>query len=237
MKRDHVLVRGVATAPLTFAWLLVLLVTTRVQRSAGRWGSRRLQRAHSTNLHHLRAEPSRVLATSLFWLDDRKWWPIVPWFIGIVAAAERRLHWWRWLFVGVTAHVVGTYVGQGYLRLMIRMGRAPWRLVAARDVGVSYFVFGTAGTLSGYVAPPWWSRCQAATLTALFVNVAVRPTFSEVGHLTAFLVGLAAIPLAPDRDEATYPGRTRWAGSSARSTRPVASMAQARSGADYASGE
>jgi hypothetical protein len=33
----------------------------------------------------------------------------------------------------------------------------------------------------------------------------VRPTFTEVGHLTAFLVGLAVIPLAPDRDRMPYP--------------------------------
>jgi len=196
-------------APLTFAWLLVLFVTTRIQRSAGRWGSRRIQRTNSTNLRRLRNEPSRVLATSLFWLDDRKWWPYVPLFVGIVGAAERRLHWWRWLFVGVAAHVIGTYVGQGYLRVMIRMGRAPWRLVAARDVGVSYFVFGTAGTLSGYVPPPWRTRCQVATVTVLLANFAVRPTFSEAGHLTAFLVGLAAIPIAPDRDEAPYPSGRR----------------------------
>jgi hypothetical protein len=192
-------------APLTFAWLLVLFVTTRIQRSAGRWGSRRIQRTNSTNLRRLRTEPHRVLATSLFWLDDRKWWPYVPIFLGIVGPAERRLRWWRWLFVGVAAHVIGTYVGQGYLRLMIRLGRAPWRSVAARDVGVSYFVFGTVGTLSGYVPPPWRTRCQVATVTVLLANFAVRPTFSEAGHLTAFLVGLAAIPIAPDREETPYP--------------------------------
>jgi hypothetical protein len=203
--RKDVLVRGVASAPLTFAWLLVLFVTTRVQRSAGRWGSRRIQRAHSTNLRRLRTEPSRVLATSLFWLDDRKWWPCVPVFIGIVGPAERRLHWWRWLFVGVAAHVIGTYVGQGYLRLMIRMGRAPWRLIAARDVGVSYFAFGTAGALSGYVPRPWRSGCQVTTVALLVANFAMRPTFTEAGHLTAYVVGLAATPLAPGRDRMMYP--------------------------------
>jgi hypothetical protein len=201
-----VLSRSVASAPLTFAWLLILFITTRIQRSAGRWGSRRIQRAHSTNLRRLRTEPTRVLVTSLFWLDERKWWPCVPVFAGVVAPAERRLHWWRWLFVGVAAHVIGTYVAQGYLRLMIRMGRAPWRLVAARDVGVSYFVFGTAGALSGYVPPPWRSGCQVATVAVLFANFAIRPTFTELGHLTACLVGLAGAPLAPGRDQMMYPG-------------------------------
>jgi hypothetical protein len=192
-------------APLTFAWLLVLLVTTRVQRSAGRWGARRIQRTHSTNLRRLRTQPSRVLASSLFWLDDRKWWPYVPVFVGIVGPAERRLRWWRWLAVGGAAHVIGTYAGQSYLRMLIRTGRAPWRLVAARDVGVSYFVFGVAGALSGYVVAPWRSRVQIATAAALTGNAVIRPTFTEVGHLTAFLVGLAAVPLAPDRERHAYP--------------------------------
>lgn len=199
-------VRGVTSAPLTFAWLLVLLITTRIQRSAGRQGWRRIQREHSTNLRHLRSEPSRVLATSLFWLDDRRWWPYVPIFVGVVAPAERRLRWWRWLFVGVAAHVIGTYVSQGYLRWQIRRGSAPRRLADARDVGVSYFVFGLAGILSVYVRQPWRSRGQVATMAALAGNAALRPTFTEVGHLMAFLVGLAAIPLAPDRDR-SYPLR------------------------------
>jgi len=188
--------------PLTLAWLFVLFITTRVQRSAGRRGSRRLQRAHSTNLHRLRTEPLRVLATSMFWLDDRKWWPYLPVFVGIVGPAEHRLRWWRWLFVGVAAHVVGTYAGQGYLRLMIRMGRAPWRLVAARDVGVSYFVLGVAGALTAYIRSPWRTRSRLGGLGALAVNAAVRPTFTEIGHLTAFAVGVAATPVAPDRDRA-----------------------------------
>ena len=140
---------SIASAPLTFAWLLVLLVTTRIQRSAGRRGSRRIQRRHSTNLRRLRSEPSRVLAKSLFWTDDRRWWPYVPVFVGIVAPAERRLRWWRWLLVGIAAHVIGTYVGQGYLRHSIKRARAPRRLANARDVGLSYFVLGVAGTLSG----------------------------------------------------------------------------------------
>ena len=200
------LVRGVASAPLTFGWLLILFVTTRIQRSAGRRGSKRIQRRHSTNLRGLGSEPSRVLAASLFWLDGRMWWPYVPMFAGVVAPAERRLRWWRWLLVGSAAHAIGTYAGQGFLRWALMNGEAPRRLVNARDVGVSYFVLGVAGTLTGYVEPHWRSRSQVAAVAALAGNAALRPTFTEVGHLTAFLVGLAAVPLAPDRDRSPYPG-------------------------------
>ncbi|KUI09876.1 hypothetical protein AU190_05520 [Mycolicibacterium acapulense] len=203
------LLRAVAGAPFSFAWLLVLLITTRVQRSAGHRGSRRIQRRNSTNLRRLRSEPHRVLTTSLFWLDDHRWWPYVPVFVGVVAPAERRLGWWRWLLVGIGAHVVATLVGQSYLRFLIRKGRAPERAENARDVGVSYFVLGVAGALSGYTRKPWRSGTQAAAALALAGNAAARPTFTEVGHLTAFLVGLASVPLAPDRDEQSYPSIPR----------------------------
>ena len=198
-------VRAVASAPLSVGWLLVLFVTTRIQRSAGRQGSKRIQRRHSTNLRRLRSEPSRVLVASLFWLDGRMWWPYVPIFAGVVAPAERRLRWWRWLLVGSAAHAIGTFAGQGFLRWSLKKGGAPRRLANARDVGVSYFVLGVAGALSGYVRPHWRSRSQVAAVAALAGNAALRPTFTEVGHLTAFVVGLAAVPLAPDRDAMPFP--------------------------------
>lgn len=198
--------RIVNRAPLTAAWLLVLFVTTRLQRSAGRRGARRIQLEHSTNIVRLRREPHRVLLSSLFWLDGRSWWPYVPVYVGLVAPAERRLGWWRWLFVGLSAHVIATYVSQGRLSRSIRKGHAPRKLVKARDVGVSYFVMGVAGALTGYVDRRYQTRAQAATVTALVVNAAVRPTFTEMGHLTAYGVGLAASRLAPDRDGQPYPG-------------------------------
>ncbi len=194
-------------APLSLAWLAILFVTTRIQRSAGRRGAKQIQRTHSTNLRGLDNEPTRVLAASLFWLDDRRWWPYVGLFAGVVAPAERRLRWWRWLLVGIGAHIIGTYAGQGYLRVMIGRGHAPKRLANARDVGVSYFLLGVGGTLTGYVRPHWRRRCQLAAVVALTANALARPTFTEIGHLTAFLVGLVAIPMAPHRDAMPYPRR------------------------------
>ena len=148
-----------------------------------------------------------MLATSLFWLDDRRWWPYVPVIVGVVAPAERRLHSWRWLLVGLAAHVVATYAGQGYLKYSIKRARAPRRLVNARDVGVSYFVFGVAGALTGYTQPPWRSRCQDGAV-ADGRQRDLRPTFTEVGHLTALVVGLTAIPLTTHRDDVPYPNLT-----------------------------
>ncbi len=198
-------IRAVSGAPLSYSWLAILFVTTRIQRSAGRRRAKEIQRVNSTNLRRLDNEPRRVLVASLFWTDDHRWWPYVPAFVGLVAPAEHRLRWWRWLFVGLSAHIIGTYVGQSYLRLLIRRRKAPKRLVNARDVGVSYFLLGVAGALSGYVQPPWRARGQVGAVAALTANAIARPTFTEVGHLTAFTVGLAAAPLAPDRERMPYP--------------------------------
>lgn len=192
-------------APLSLAWLAILFVTTRRQQRAGERGARQLQRRHSTNLRRLDREPSRVLVSSLFWLDDRVWWPYVPLFAGVVAPAERRLGWWRWLAIGSTAHVVATYASQSLLARSIRKGTVPTKLTNARDVGVSYFVLGVAGALSGYVERRWRVRSQVVATSGLVVNAAVRPTFTEFGHLTAFVVGVAVSPLLPDRDDRPYP--------------------------------
>jgi hypothetical protein len=197
--------RSLAEAPATFAWLAVLLWTTRRQRAAGRRRAH-LLRARSTNLHHLKRRPVRVLVASLFWLDDHRWWPYVMPYVTVLAPAERRLGTWRWLLVGASAHVTGTYVGQGYLRRSIRRANASPGLANARDVGVSYFFLGVAGTVSAYVPAPYRLPSQTVTLGALVANAVARPTFTEVGHLSAYIVGLLMTPLASGTQERPYPG-------------------------------
>lgn len=202
--------RYLAGAPATFMWLAVLAVTTRVQRHAGRERSQ-LLRSQSTNLSHLSEEPTRVLAASLFWLDGKRWWPYVPPFAAVLAPAERRLGTFRWLVVGAAAHVTGTYLGQGYLRWSIRAQQAPPRLADAHDVGVSYFLLGVAGTLSAYLPRRHRSAARAAGFAVLAANAIIRPTFTEVGHLSAFVTGLVLSPLAIGRDRHPYPGIQRHA--------------------------
>lgn len=203
-------VGSVSQAPATFCWLLVLLATTRVQRDAGQERARLLA-SQSTNLNHLSNEPTRVLTASLFWLDGRRWWPYVPPFVAVLAPAERRLGTWRWSAVGLTAHVTGTYLGQGYLRWSIDKEKAPPKLANASDVGVSYFLLGVAGALSAYVPRRYRWACRGAAVGVLTVNAVVRPTFTEVGHLSAYLSGLALSPLAPDADRRPYPVQPGYA--------------------------
>lgn len=200
--------RRVTEAPATYGWLLALLVTTRVQRAAGRRRAQ-LLRSQSTNLNHLSRRPTRVLAASLFWIDGRRWWPYVVPYVAVLAPAERRLGTARWLAVGIAAHVVGTFIGQGFLRWSIRARRASPRLANARDVGVSYFLLGVTGALSAYLPARYRRACRGAGVAALAVDVAVQPTFTEVGHFSAYLTGLLMTPLAPVAEP--YPGTQGYA--------------------------
>jgi len=78
----------VARAPLTYAWLVVLLATL-VQHSLSQRLLRALLLSTSTNLHHLASDPIRVLANSLLRIDGRYWWLYVVVFTLFLAPAER----------------------------------------------------------------------------------------------------------------------------------------------------
>ena len=150
-------------ATLTWSWLAVLFVTTRIQRSASHRHRQRLLSDQSTNLTQLNRKPLRVLFASLMWLDGRSWWPYVPVFAGLLAPAERRLGPVRFVGVGLGAHAIATFASQKLVARSIRRAGTTSQ-ARARDVGVSYFVFGIGGWLSGKISGPWrrWARLAAA---------------------------------------------------------------------------
>ena len=79
------------SAPLTYSWLVVLLMTTIVQRSIPAHRLDALLQKQSTNLHHLGSDPIRVLIQSLLWIDGQYWWPYFVVFTLFLAPAERWL--------------------------------------------------------------------------------------------------------------------------------------------------
>jgi tRNA(Arg) A34 adenosine deaminase TadA len=189
----------VRSAPLTYAWLVVLLATTLVQHSLTQAVLRTLLQSTSTNLHHLASDPIRVLFNSLLWIDGRYWWPYVVLFTLFVAPAERWLGHLRWLAVGLICHVGATYLSEGYLYWSIQEAQASPRLIDARDVGVSYFVVGIVGVLVYRVPRRWrWAYLLAVAVIAV-VALVIRPNFTSLGHLCALLLGLACYPLTRRR--------------------------------------
>jgi hypothetical protein len=218
----------VSGAPLTYSWLTVLLVTTIIQDHL----LTRRQYHHfvvvdsSTNIRQLfKKDQLDVLISSLFWIDSKYWTPYLVLFTLFLAPAEHWLGQLRWLTVGLTAHVGATYISEGLLLLTIRYHYAPHKLVHAlvnaRDIGVSYFLFGVIAVLTYRIASPWrWG--YLAILLAIFgyplTHIALKDlNFTAIGHFTAIFIGLCCYPMARHRkgrpiDPARLPGPLRRRG-------------------------
>jgi hypothetical protein len=199
--------RYVRSAPLTYCWLLVLLYTTIVQRSVGRPELQQLLIHRSTNIHHLETDPVYVMLSSLVWIDGKHWLPYLVLFTVFLAPAERLLGKVRWLIIGLTAHVLATYISEGLLYLAIQHRLEPERLVNARDVGVSYFLVGIVGVLSYRIVRPWRWVYVAGGVVVFAIALAVKPGFTPVGHLCALLIGLCFYPLVRGRARAPWDPR------------------------------
>jgi hypothetical protein len=192
--------RFVRSAPLTYLWLIVLLITTIIQHQMGRRELHAVLIHGSTNIHHLATNPLEVLFASLFWIDGRYWTPYLLLFTLFLAPAEQWLGEIRWLTVGLTAHVGATYISEGLLYLGIQHHLAPERLVYARDIGVSYFMVGLIAVLAYHVAPPWRWGYLAVLIAAFTVPLFIHVTFTAIGHFSAIFIGLLFYPMARARN-------------------------------------
>jgi hypothetical protein len=215
--------RFVAGAPLTYAWLVVLLYTTYLQHVLTRRQLHAVLIHRSTNLHHLATDPLYVLFSSLFWIDGRYWLPYLFLFTVFLAPAERWLGHLRWVAAGLTCQICATYISEGLLYVQIEYHSAPERLVNARDIGVSYFLVGIAALLAYRIAMPWrW--IYLGGLIALFVGAwAIHPGFTAIGHLAAIGIGLCFYPMARARGGTLWSPALLWA----RLRRPAAQPGEA----------
>jgi hypothetical protein len=191
--------RYVKRAPLTYSWLVLLLVTTIMQHTITARHLRALLQKESTNLHHLASDPIRVLIQSLLWIDGKYWWPYLIVFTLFLAPAERWLGQLRWLLIGLVCHVGATYLSEGYLYWRIQEAVSSPRLIDARDIGVSYFVVGIVGVLTYHIPRRWRWLYLAAALVVFGVSLAVKRDFTQLGHLSALLIGLGCYPLTRSR--------------------------------------
>ena len=195
----------VSSAPLTYGWLLVLLITTIIQRHLL---TKREYHAvvldSSTNIRHLLKDPLEVLIYSLFWIDGKYWAPYLVLFTLFLAPAEHWLGQLRWLTVGLTSHILATYISEGILYFAIQEHEAPERLVVrARDIGVSYFLVGVIAVLAYHIARPWrWGYLGELFVIFGFPLLTMNRhllNFTAIGHFAAILIGLCFYPMARER--------------------------------------
>lgn len=209
----------VRSAPGTYIWLAVLLVTTIVMRQFSPHYEHRFVLHHSTNLHELSHNPVRVLISSALWIDGRHWWPYLILYTLFHAPAERWLGTVRWLAVAAISHVGATYISQSVVYYDIRHGTAPQSAAFISDIGVSYALAGVEGVLT-YLIPSPWRYVYVVVLLGYYAEPILRNSgytgFTNIGHFTALLLGLACFPMTRGRD------RRGWLPRPRRSTRQFA---------------
>jgi Rhomboid-like protein len=206
----------VSGAPLTYSWLFVLTVTTIIQNQLPGRQLHAVLLHRSTNIHALGTDPLDVLFSSLLWIDGKNLEPYLLLFTLFLAPAEHWLGHLHWLTVGLTSHILATYISEGILYFAIEEHDASARLVHARDIGVSYFLVGVMAVLAYHIARPWrWGYLGVLFVIFGFPLITMdrhELNFTAIGHFTSILIGLCFYPMARARDGRQWnPARLRAA--------------------------
>jgi rhomboid family protein len=217
----------VSNAPLTYTWLLALAITTIIQHVLTGRQLHLVLLHRYTNIHQLATDPLGVLFSSLFWIDGTTLEPYLLLFTLFLAPAEHWLGQLRWLTVGLSSHIVCTYISEGLLYLAIQNNQAAERFVRAHDIGVSYFLVGVMSVLTYHIARPWrWGYLAVLLLIFGFPLITmdrIELSFTAIGHFSAILVGLAFYPMARERKKPSIdPAKLRAAYRRLRSREPSA---------------
>ncbi|MER5360080.1 rhomboid-like protein [Streptomyces sp. NPDC002785] len=195
----------VRSAPGTYIWLTALFVTTVIVHQMSPDFEEDFLRQRSTNIHELSQDPVRVLVTSALWIDGGRWVPYAVLYTVFHAPAERWLGTLRWLAVAIAAHVLATFVSEGVLAWAIRHGHVPPAGANTLDVGVSYALAGVIAVLTYRIPAPWRYVYLFAVLVFYGIPLITGRTFTDLGHFTAVLIGLACYPLAWSRHRTKTP--------------------------------
>ncbi|BBX40044.1 rhomboid-like protein [Mycobacterium simiae] len=206
----------VSGAPLTYGWLAVLLITTIIAHQLPGRELHSVLLHRSTNIHELATDPLTVLFSSLLWIDGKSLEPYLLLFTLFLAPVEHWLGHLKWLTIGLTGHILSTYISESVLYFAIEEHDASERLVHSRDIGVSYFLVAIMAVLTYRIERPWrW--LYLGVLLVIFGFPLLTMTrhgldFTAIGHFTSILIGLCFYPMVRgEQDRQWSPARARAA--------------------------
>ncbi|MFF9350824.1 rhomboid-like protein [Streptomyces sp. NPDC014734] len=191
----------IRSAPGTYLWLTALFVTTVIVHQMSPDFEEDFLRQRSTNIHELSQDPVRVLIASAFWIDGGRWLPCAVLYTVFHARAEHWLGTLRWLVVVVAAHVLASLFSEGVLAWAIRHGYVQQSAANTLDIGISYALAGVVAVLTYRVPALWRYVYLFAVLVFYGVPLITGRSFTDLGHFTAVLIGLACYPLTRDRPD------------------------------------
>jgi hypothetical protein len=194
-------VRGrpyVRAAPASLVFLFTSAVAWWTLRDIDPQTRQRLVLHASTNLHNMRRDPIRVLVVSAFWSGNSRFpWSTLAEFLILMVPAERWLGTRRWVAAFAAGHVGATLVTVSGIRWAIHHDVLPVRAAHQVDVGASYGVAAVAALLTYRFTDRRVQLAWAGSLLTFLAAGAWRgQSFTDYGHLSAALIGLALYPLA-----------------------------------------
>jgi hypothetical protein len=182
----------VRSTPVTAAYVGSVALVAAVLELLGRETAQRVTRELSTDLVHLRKAPALVLPASAFVLEHPQQLIGLPALAFAMGSVER----WRGgrAAAGTFAagHLGATAVVAAGLAGGISAGWVDPSYRESVDVGVSYGAWALWGALGMRVPPrrrPWYVAGSALLLGA---GAGGRLSYSDVGHVVAWSIGLAA---------------------------------------------
>ena len=192
-RRAWRLVRGSDLA-LTYSLIVVALAV--VLALAPRSVHDRVVLESSTNLANLRDHPFSVLLVSAFVVSNLLGLWLIPFLALAYAVSQRWLGRRATVVAALVGHVGATLLVASVLVAGIRHGRLAASVAHEPDVGVSYGLACVAALITPRVPRsyrPWY----VAGLVVFFVGpLMVRPTFTDLGHTCALLIGFGLAHLA-----------------------------------------
>ncbi|WSU56134.1 hypothetical protein OG254_32695 [Streptomyces sp. NBC_01092] len=182
--------------PFTFAYVVVLTVTSLIATYADPALVHALHQGSSTDVAHLLHTPVVVLFASALWIAGGIWAPYTLCLLLVLNALERRVGGVRAAVVFLVGHVLATLATEVPVGLAVLVGRLPDSSLHRLDYGVSFGVATSIGALTGMLRP-WLQWPVLALFGALLVQDLLHLTdpLTNWGHLIALVIGVGLWPV------------------------------------------
>lgn len=186
------------TAPGTYTYLFVLVITTWVLQTSSGKVAQQLLLERSTNLHQLIRDPMRVLFGSAFWVENtgELLFSLLA-FTLVAAQVEQWIGTARTASVFFFGHVGATLVVAFWLWASLNFTVVKSPLTSARDVGSSYGLAALAALYTYRVPRPRRWYYLGAVVSIIGVTLVADPSFTNWGHVFAFGIGFLSYVFVP----------------------------------------
>lgn len=188
------------SAPGTYTYLFVLLITTWVLQTSSSKIADVLLLERSTNLHQLFKDPMRVLFGSAFWVANtgELVFSLLA-FTLIATSVERWIGTARTASVFFFGHVGATLLVAFWIWGSMNFSIARTPVISARDVGSSYGLAALAALLTFRIPNPKRWIYLGSLVLVIGTSLVLDPSFTNWGHAFAFALGFSSYLFLPRR--------------------------------------